>query len=293
MAILIVGVFRGRDQAEGALRELRNRGFEASEIGLALHGESARTAGTVQAPASSTFAWIPNHHASSLRGIGNALVAGTVADCIDKEFPGQTQASLADALACMGVQREHADWYDQKVREGSDLVVVRTDSRGAEAQEVMERFGTLEVPSGGRTSGVPRPPTSSTSALSATTAAGLAMSSAPRGGQGPVSDFSQVKAGFDVFTSDGRKIGTVQETSTQCVHVLSCSNLFVQPSRVRQVTNDSIVLNASQDQLSDFDWSTCHPSHREQFESGGPGYSGLPPQEHEPGVNIPVEPRDV
>lgn len=292
MALLIVGVFRGRDQVEGALRELRNRGFPASEIGFALRGGMARTAGTVQTPVSETFAWVPNHHASSLRGIGSALVAGMLADCIDREFPGQAQASLADALTCLGVQREHADWYDQKVCEGSDLVIVRTDSRGAEAEGIMEQFGSLEVRSGSRTPGWPQSPMGPTSALSAPTSAQRPISSAPLTSQEPVRDLSQVMAGFDVFTSDGTKIGTVQEASPQCVHVLCCSNLFVQSARVKQVTSDAIVLNVSHGQLGDFDWSTCHPSHQAQYQPGGPGYSGLPPQEHESGVSIPVETGD-
>lgn len=162
MALLIVGVFRGRDPAEGALRELHSRGFPASEIGFALRGGMARTAGTAPTPIPDTFAWVPNHHVSSLRGIGSALVAGILADCIDREFPGQAEASLGDALTCLGVQREHADWYDQKVREGSDLVIVRTDSRGDEAEKIMDQFGSFDVRSGARTPGWPQPPTGPT-----------------------------------------------------------------------------------------------------------------------------------
>ncbi|MGH2457373.1 MAG: hypothetical protein ACRDIY_00725 [Chloroflexota bacterium] len=298
MALLIVGVFRGRDQAEGALRELRDQGFDASDIGLALRGGLAQTAGKVQAPGSNTFAWIPDHRVASLQGIGNALIAGTIADCIDREFPGQAQANLTDALTCLGVRREHAEWYDEQVRDGKDLVIVRTDSRGADAQAIMERFGTLEVPSRDRTPGeAPNPRSSSTSTLrtgaasqsTSSTSPSTSSSSRSTTSQGAADRLDQVKAGFDVYSSDGHKVGTVQEASPQCVHVLCCSNLFVQASRVKQVTNDSVVLNVPRDQMSNVDWSSCHPSHQASYAPGGPGYSGLPPQEHEPGVRIPVE----
>ncbi len=289
MAVLIVGVFRERSQTECAVRELRNHGFPASDVGLAIHGGGTQTAATAQASGQGTFNWVPNHRVSTLQGIGNAFVAGTVANCIDREFPGQAQPSLAAALACMGVRREHADWYDQKVREGNDLVVVCTDSRGAEAETMMEQCGTLEVPSGARTTNVTRPPMGSSSALSTSAMAGQPSSSASRTSQGAVTDFSQVKAGFDVFTSDGQRIGTVQEASPQCVHVLCCSNMFVPPTRVASVTTDSIVLNLPENQLGNVDWSTCQPSHQQEYQSGGPGYSGLSPREHEDGTHIPVD----
>lgn len=278
MAVIIAGVFPSRDQAEAAIRELRDRGFDANDVGMVLRGGIARAAGAGQAPGANTLAWIPDHRTTSIEGAGNVLIAGTISDCAGRQTSNQDTVSLSDALTCMGIERDHAAWYEQQVRQGYNLVTVRTENRGTEAQAIMDQFGAIEVPSRQRTpSQTPHAPSN---------LAGTGPSVSPPTG---VSGLSQVKEGYDVYTSDGHKIGTVQESSAQCVHVLCCSNLFVPPARVERVTNDSIILNVPEDQLANFDWSTCQPAHRAQYQPGGPGYGGVPPQEHEAGVNIPIE----
>ncbi|HVC33786.1 MAG TPA: DUF2171 domain-containing protein [Chloroflexota bacterium] len=389
MAVIIAGIFPSRDQADAAVRELRDRGFDASDVGLVLRGGVARAAGTAPAPGPNTFAWIPDHRNVTLSGIGSVLAAGTIADCLNRQQPSSGQGSLTDALTCLGIERPHAEWYGQEVREGYNLVTVRTENRASDARSIMEQLGSIEVPSAERTpSEAPISPGSATraqeqltrselqsvepgwaicgsdgkqvgkvdevgqnyllmkkgflfpkdvyipfsavervqpnqvvlnvpddqvakehwehppAALSATGAAGAggavaAAGAAATGANAPtgsapkgVGDLSQVKQGFDVCTSDGRKIGTVRDTSAQCMHVLCCSNLFVPPSRVERVTDDSVVLNVSEADLGNYDWSSCHPSHQAQYQPGGPGYSGLSPQEHEGGVQIPIESGD-
>lgn len=267
MAVIVTGVFPSRDQAEAAVRELRDRRFGSQYIGIALQSTSpaVRIAGAPTPPAMSIFDWLPNHRSTTLAKIGNALVAGQISDCLDRTSPSHDgTSSLTDALTCMGIPQLHAEWYDQEVQQGYSLVTVCTEQQDREAQAIMTQFGSLQVPSSQRTP--KETPTASTTGR-----------------------LAQIQQGTDVYTSDGYKVGTVQESDPSCIHVLSCSNLFVPPQRVQNVTNDRIVLNVPHDQMDRFDWTTCHPSHRATYQPGGPGVSGLPPQEHEGGVEIPIE----
>lgn len=276
MAVIITGVFPSRDQTEAAVEALRDRGFSATEVGIVLRGGIARSTVFPTAPDLSPFAWIPSQKATTLAGIGNVLIAGQIADCVARQTPSRGQIQLTDALECLGIERDHANWYNQQVAEGYNLVTVRTVGRGPEAESIMQRFGSIDVP--------PRAQTPAMSASAASTAA------TTRGASGNgLSDLSDVKPGSDVFTADGTRIGTVQEASAQCVHVLCCSTMFVPPSRVKQVTNDRVVLNVAEVDLDNFDWSTCQVADQAEYAPAGPGYSGVVPQEHEAGTEIPVE----
>ena len=278
MAVMITGVFSSRDEAEAAVEALRERGLPASNVGLVVRAGAAPAA--VRAPLSeSILTWLPSSRMTTLANIGDALVAGQIAECAARERQRQRQIRLSDILTRLGIERDHAEWYEQQVAEGYSLVTVRAEDGAEEAQSILRRFGSLEVPSGKR---VPRHGATARPASS-----GPAAATAPS-----VLDVRHVKPGFDVYTVDGTRIGTVQEVSPQCIHVLCCSNLFVPPSRVQQVTADQVILNVSEADLETLDWSTCAPSTEAETSPGGPGYAGLPPQEHEPGVALPLDPND-
>ena len=402
MADIITGVFATRDQAEAAVRELRDRGFSASNIGIATRKiqAQARAAGAPRAPVSQPFDWVPDQQIVSLSGQNDILVAGQIAGCLHRE--GADQDTVTGLLTCLGVQPDHARWYDQQVRDGNTLITVLTDRPAREVELIMCQFGSISAPSRARVPSsqppaapsqlatsqpgstevrsipaesappvtsaalqsaepgwaiigadgqqigkvdevgpnylmtkkgfifthdvfiplsavaevrpnrvklnIPadrvsdehwtRPPSAQTGQMSATnlptsnresgqplTAAGVVAATGLVG----LSDLNRVKPGFDVYTSDGQKIGTVPEASAECVHVLQCSNLFVPPNRVQQVENDRITLNVARDQMTSVDWSTCHPAHRATYAPGGAGYSGLSSQEHSGGVTIPIE----
>ncbi len=276
MAVIVTGVFPSRDQTEAAVETLRERGFSATDVGIVLRGGIARSVVSPTAPDLSPFAWIPGQVATSLAEIGNVVIAGQIADCAARQTPSRGQIRLTDALVCLGIERDHADWYNQQIAEGYNLVTVRADDRASEAQSIMRRFGSIDVPSRARAP--------ARAATLASTAATTRKSSTTS-----VGDLSDVKPGFDVFTADGTRIGTVQEVSAQCVHVLCCSNMYVPPSRVERVAEDRVVLNVAESDLDEIDWSTCQVAHHAEYAPGGPGYLGVPPQEHEAGADVPVD----
>lgn len=273
MAVIVVGVFPSRDQAEAAVRELHDQGFDSANVGLVLPGRVTRAARAALTRGAGSFAWIPDHRGIVFAGIGQAEVAGTIGQCAGQQTPTTGAFDLTRALTCLGIEESHAAWYNQQVQQGYSLVTVFTADRAGEAESIMRRFGSIEIP------GTERRPAQ---APGLPTGLGRAAAGVP-------GDLSKVRRGFDVYTSDGQLVGTVQEASPSCVHVISCSSLFVPPYRVERVTSNSVVLAVPASELASLDWSACQPEQGTEYQPGGPGFTGLPPQEHEGGVSIPIE----
>lgn len=161
MTAIITGVFPGRAEAEGAVRELHDRGFPAADVGVAIPAGTTRAAGAPPTFGPDATAWLPDHRLISTPCQPTVLTAGPIADCLgEAPSAGPGQPSLAEALTCLGITQEHARWYAQQVDQGYNIVTVRVETRGAEAQSIMDRFGSLEIPGAQRTpSHAPRVPT--------------------------------------------------------------------------------------------------------------------------------------
>jgi len=360
MATIIVGVFPGRDQAERAVSELRDRGFSSDAIGIAIPRQETRAAAGGPPSIPSALEWVPNQQSLTAADVGPITIGGSLSACAVRA-PGESGSlRVADLMACLGIEPQHASWYDQQVRRGYSLVTVRTDTRAAEAQSILEQAGSIEVPGTERTpSAIEAPPRASSaaeqpviwSALESVepgwTILGsdgrqigkvdevgpnyllmkkgflfprelyipfsavkrvqpgvisLAVTSeqidqehwerppaAAAAGTAPAIDLGRARQGLDVYTSDGQRIGVVQEAATNCAHVLCCSHLFVPPERVSELTDDRLVLTVSRADLDKYDWTTCHPTHQAEYAPGGPGTVGIPPREHEGGVALPIE----
>ena len=359
MATIIVGVFPGRDQAERAVSELRDRGFSSDAIGIAIPRQETRAAAGGPPSIPSALEWVPNQQSLTAADVGPITIGGSLSACAVRA-PGESGSlRVADLMACLGIEPQHASWYDQQVRRGYSLVTVRTDTRAAEAQSILEQAGSIEVPGTERTpSAIEAPPRASSAAeqpviwsalesvepgwailgsdgrqigkvdevgpnyllmkkgflfprelyipFSAVERVlpgviSLAVTSeqidqehwerppAATAGAVPAIDLGRARQGLDVYTSDGQRIGVVQEAATNCAHVLCCSHLFVPPERVSELTDDRLVLTVSRADLDKYDWTTCHPTHQAEYAPGGPGAVGIPPQEHEGGVALPIE----
>jgi hypothetical protein len=380
MASIITGVFPTREQAELALRELRDRGINAADVGFAWRSP-AMTAAAGAPTGNAPFGWVPDHRHLALTGIGSAVVGGLIAQGLNEgSAAGTNEPSLADALNGLGIPRDHAEWYNQMVGQGYQLVLVRTESRGREIAGIMRQHDSLAVPSAGRTPGVPpeppipvptqsaqttptpaAPPPASSQATAAPGPGAIrpgwevegsngghigkideigpdyllvrqgtifhhdlfipfsaiqaiqpnrvvldvsrdqvgqqgwqqpppaaATGTAPASNQ--TDELAQVQQGYDVYSQDGELLGTVQEAAPNCLKVLVCSYMFVSPDRVERIDHDRVVLNVTVDRLEDYDWDNCQPSPGQIYPPGGPGESGLPPQEHTGGVPILIEP---
>src|SRR5579884_2341 len=244
MAVMIAGVFPSRDQAEAALRELRDRGFCPEEIGLATLAipAQARTATAPQTPLAEPFGWIPNHRTVSMSGQKNVLVAGQIADCHQRQVTNQD--TVAGLLMCLGVEPEHARWYDQQVCQGYTLITVLTDHRGHEVETIMRQFGSIEVPGRER-----RPSTTPEAPLVQNV-----------GKQEIVNaELQSVEPGWAICGSDGQQIGKVDEIGPNYLMtkkgIFFTHDVYIPFSAVWEVLPNQVKLNIPANRIRQEHWN--------------------------------------
>ena len=151
----IVGVFESNVQAQNALRELLNRGFAKSDIGVAYKNQETgevTEATLIDDPvaAGATTGAIAGLSAGALWGIGIAagvlpaigpiIAGGTLAAIAASAATGAAAAGIAGALVGAGVSDVDADFFEDEFNRGRILLTVHTDSRQAEAENVIVRF---------------------------------------------------------------------------------------------------------------------------------------------------------
>ena len=158
--------------------------------------------------------WVPDVHIVNLPCLGEALVGGTIGQCVDTLSDG---ASLADALGCLGVVPDNACWYEQQVREGATLITLLTDE-GDRAAAIMGQHGAIQVP-------------------------------------------------LEERNPDDNRVA---------------ANPPAEGNPQWQPSSADLSMDAADNTGGAF------PG----WEPGGPGYSGVVPQQHEDGVNVPSEPEE-
>lgn len=144
-------IFKDRDQAEKAIRELRDSGVPENAISvIQLHDDSKHddnvnrttaddgddkasgtTKGLVTGGAVGAIAGLG---ALLIPGIGPFIAAGALAETLGvagsaalvSGAVGATAGGLTGALVDYGIDREQAEFYEKKVREGGVFVAVDT-----------------------------------------------------------------------------------------------------------------------------------------------------------------------
>jgi hypothetical protein len=315
MAIVVVGVFPSRGQAQAAVNALHQANYRPAEVGIIAPQPRARAQTAGRRAQEEAFEWIPNHQTVEIGGIGPVLCAGELRNC--PSAGTSSGGSVQDILCCIGIAPAHARWYDDQVRQGCELVLVHLEetTRISEAQTIMNRYGSrhLRIPEPGSplaTETVMPPPPSPEAIAEQVgrphTSQNNSRPAPAAGPEGTTADetnpflagvttvptsrgAARVQEGYDVFTADGTFVGSIRDVSDECLHILTCSNLHVPTSRVQSVDQDRVVLNLRRDQFERGDWSSCNPALERSFEPGGPGVSGVPPREHEAGTSEAIE----
>lgn len=173
MAKTVVSLFGSREQAEKAIRELRNRGFE-KEISVIAKDEGKQTRGR-DTEAGQEFAGRGNEAnraafggdtladggatggvlgglaglamgagALTIPGLGPIIAAGPIAGMLS----GVAGGGIAGALVDWGIPQERGEFFEKEVRKGNVLVSVRSDDQKAdEAAEVLRQHGGKDVES--------------------------------------------------------------------------------------------------------------------------------------------------
>src|SRR5262245_37083 len=150
---VLIGVFATHKQAEQYVEELKRAGFRDDQIGVATPGpaeaahpvEESAVGGALAGASFGVFAGLAVA-LGMIPGVGPVLVGGALAGILGGAAVGAAAGGLIGALIGLGVPEEHAREYEQHVREGRTLVVVKAVDRYGEAFDILRRCETHEPP---------------------------------------------------------------------------------------------------------------------------------------------------
>jgi hypothetical protein len=156
-----VGVFSSRQDAEYALNELRDAGFNMDKVSVVVqnadhHGQlggaevsdtkgeqiagGTKAGATAGATTGSIIALVGSLGVLALPGVGAAAEVGILlANTIFGGLVGAATGALAGALIGWGVPEDKARYYDERVAQGDYLVVVQ-----GTAEEILRAEGIIE-----------------------------------------------------------------------------------------------------------------------------------------------------
>ncbi len=157
----VVGLFRGRSDAEAAIRDLKDAGFSDDRIGVAVQdqgeqrdlvestgGTPAEGAATGALSGATVGGLIGLLGSLLIPGVGPIVVGGVLASALTGAGIGAAAGGIIGALAGMGVPELDAKHFDLGLRSGGTLVTVDAGARTAEALALLERHGMDFGPSG-------------------------------------------------------------------------------------------------------------------------------------------------
>jgi outer membrane lipoprotein SlyB len=157
----VMGTFDSRDQAEKAVEELRRKGFGEDKVsivakedrmkgggrgegGLTMRGGgNDLTGGTLTGGAIGGAAGIlAGLGALAIPGIGPIVAAGPIA----AGLTGAVTGGIVGGLVDLGIPEERGRYYENKVKEGKILAVVKADDDTVnDAKKVLERYGASDI----------------------------------------------------------------------------------------------------------------------------------------------------
>ena len=172
-----VGVFSNRQDAEYAIRELRDAGFSMNKISIIARDankqndiagvdvsdrvgnkadEGAAAGATTGAALGGLTGLLVGLGALAIPGVGPVLLAGEVATALATTLAGGAIGTLAGgiigALIGLGIPEERAKIYNERVSRGHYLVLLDgSDTEIASAESILrgrgiEEFGIYDIP---------------------------------------------------------------------------------------------------------------------------------------------------
>ena len=151
MSKTVIGVFTSRDQAEKAVAELRNIGFE-KEISIlakdddtysgtdhnSVIADGATTGGVIGGIAGLAI----GVGALAIPGLGPIIAAGPIAGMLS----GAATGGVAGGLVDWGIPEERSKYYENRVKEGNIVATIKTsDDRINSAADVLRKNGAQDV----------------------------------------------------------------------------------------------------------------------------------------------------
>ncbi|MCL5040141.1 MAG: general stress protein [Firmicutes bacterium] len=162
MSKTVIGVFKSRQQAETAVDDLRRKGFTNNEISIVAKEATARggqtgtrggqgggfandnlsngtlTGGTIGGLAG----LLAGAGALAIPGVGPILAAGPIA----AGLTGAVTGGIAGGLLDLGIPEARGRFYEEEVKRGSILTVIKSDEKKvSEAASILRQNGATDV----------------------------------------------------------------------------------------------------------------------------------------------------
>ena len=151
MSKVVVGVFHDRDQAESALEDLKNEGFEKDislvardeeKSGMSMENQDLTEGAFTGGALGGIAGLLAGAGALLIPGVGPIIAAGPIAATLTGVVTGGIAGSLVD----YGIPEERGEYYEEQVRQGGILLTVRAgDERIEEAASIMRNYGAEDV----------------------------------------------------------------------------------------------------------------------------------------------------
>jgi hypothetical protein len=163
----VAATFEDRDDAQRAINALKDAGFDASQVGVALRdrtaqGKLAEDTGTKAAEGAATGAvgggllggvvgFLAGVGALAIPGIGPVVAAGALASTLAGAGIGAAAGGLVGFLVGLGIPEEEARYFESGFRAGRTLVTVNAGAgRATEAVDILRAHGGDIGPAGAR-----------------------------------------------------------------------------------------------------------------------------------------------
>ena len=162
MSRTIVGLFKDRARAEQAVRDLVDAGIDRDDISVVARdgergvadvstdGVSDTTTGAVAGAGGGAVLGglagiLLGLGALAIPGIGPIVAAGPIVAGLTGAGIGAATGGLVGALVSAGVPEDEAKYYEEGVRQGGSLVIVKNGDAAVGVEEILERNGAYDT----------------------------------------------------------------------------------------------------------------------------------------------------
>jgi hypothetical protein len=159
----VFGLYPSRATVEEAIAQLRAEGFRAADISVLMPEnegtkdlahekatkapEGAATGAASGAVVGGTLGWLVGIGALMIPGLGPFVAAGPLIAALSGVGAGAALGGITGALVGMGIPEYEAKRYEGRVKGGSILLSVHTDSGDwtDKAKQILERTGADDI----------------------------------------------------------------------------------------------------------------------------------------------------
>lgn len=172
MKDVVLGLFSEQSDAENAINELKDLGYNYKDISIVMRDREGRerlkedtgagvTEGAVSGAATGGVlggiaGLLIGVGAIAIPGIGTVLIGGPLAAAlgltgaaattVSGAVTGAVAGGLVGALTSLGVPRERAIEYERKIKEGAVLLAVPVSSdQEQEAKDILDKHGAEDI----------------------------------------------------------------------------------------------------------------------------------------------------